>query len=359
VSVAVQRLVLLDGWPLIYHPDGLAAGHLLTLLTSQPEGVEAVLALPGEPPEWLAGKFNLVTQPVQDSVRWRLVWEQRKLPALAKELHADLVHLSGAAPALFTSVPNLLSPVDVDEPVRSTGVYPRLHQAFSAGGMRRLGGLVWPSDLPAPTGGTPVFLVSPAPPFGWFTDHGEPEDIRRLDLPDTYVLYHGPSRPAELRSLLEAYGWVAGSVGENYPLLILGLDEAGRQHLSGLLPDYDLLECVHALPLVSPFSIPWLYWKCSVLFHPATIAPWGNPLRNALTFGKPVVAGETALSDALVGPAAYLVALERPRELGAALLTVIVEEELASQLGSEGMRRAAGWQTESFRQELGEVYRKV
>jgi glycosyltransferase involved in cell wall biosynthesis len=116
---------------------------------------------------------------------------------------------------------------------------------------------------------------------------------------------------------------VAGSVGENYPLLILGLDEAGRQHLSGLLPDYDLLECVHALPLVSPFSIPWLYWKCSVLFHPATIAPWGNPLRNALTFGKPVVAGETALSDALVGPAAYLVALERPRELGAALLTVI------------------------------------
>jgi glycosyltransferase involved in cell wall biosynthesis len=359
VSVAAKRLVLLDGSPLIYHADGLAAGHLLTLLISQPEGVEALLALPGEPPEWLAGKFNLVTRLVQDSVRGRFVWEQRKLPALAQELHADLVHLSGASPALFTRIPNLFSPVEVDEPVRPSGIYPRLRQAFSAGGMARLAGLVWPSDLPAPAGGTPVFRVCPAPPFSWFIDDGEPQDIRRLDLPDSYVLYHGPSRPAELRSLLEAYRWVAGSVGDDYPLLILGLDEVGRQHLSGLLPDYGLMECVRALPLVSPFSVPWLYRKCSVLFHPAAIAPWGNPLRNALAFGKPVVAGETALSDALVGPAAYLVALERPRELGAALLTVIVEEELAGQLGSEGMRRAASWKTELFRQELGEIYRKV
>ncbi len=64
-----------------------------------------------------------------------------------------------------------------------------------------------------------------------------------------------------------------------------------------------------------------------------------------------------ALSDALVGPAAYLVALDHPRELGAALLTVIVEEEVASQLSAAALRRAAGWQTEAFRQELGEAYR--
>jgi hypothetical protein len=360
MSVAAKRLVLLDGWPLINNPDSLAAGHLLTLLTCQPEDVETVLALPGEAPEWLRGKFTLVARPMQDSLRQRFVWEQRSIPALAKELHADLVHLSGAAPALFTSIPNLLSPVDVIEPVRSTGFYPRLRLAFSAGGMRCLGGLVWPSDLPAPAGGRPVFLVSPAPPFGWFTDdEGEPEDIRRLDLPETYVLYHGPGRSAELQGLLEAYHWAAGLVGEDYPLLILGLDEAGRQHLSRLLPDYGLLDCVHVLPRVSPYSIPWLYRKCSVLFHPAAIAPWGNPLRNALAFGKPVVAGETALSDALVGPAAYLAALEKPRELGAALLTVIVEEELAGQLAAEGALRAASWQIEPFRRGLGDVYRKV
>jgi hypothetical protein len=59
-----------------------------------------------------------------------------------------------------------------------------------------------------------------------------------------------------------------------------------------------------------------------------------------------------------VGPAAYLAPLDRPRELGAALLTVIVEEGLASQLAGEGLRRAAAWQVETFRQELAEIYRK-
>jgi glycosyltransferase involved in cell wall biosynthesis len=360
VKVAAKLLVLIDGWSLIYQPNGLAAGHLLTLLTCQPEDVEVALALPGEPPEWLRGKFNFLIRPMQDSARQRFVWEQRRLPALAKELQADLVHLSSATPALFANVPNLLSPADADEPVRSPHIYPRLRQAFSAGGMAHLAGRVWPSDLPAPSGATPVFRVSPALPFGWFSEHGaDPEDIRRLDLPETFILYHGASQPAALRFLLETFRWAAGPVGENYPLLILGLDEVGRKELPGLLATWDLHSCVQALPVISPFSIPWLYRKCSVLFHPVAIAPWGNPVRNALALGKPVVAGETTLSDALVGPAAYLAALDQPRELGAALLTVIVEEGLADRLAAEAMQRAASWQTEMFRRELGEVYRML
>ncbi len=142
-------------------------------------------------------------------------------------------------------------------------------------------------------------------------------------------------------------------------MLILGLDEVGRQQLADLLADYGSRQFVRALPPISTTSLPWLYRKCSVVFHPAPIAPWGNPLRNALACGKPLVAGETAQAGALVGPAAYLAPLDRPRELGAALLTVIVEEELASQLAGEGLRRASAWQVEPYRQGLAEIYRKV
>ena len=167
-----------------------------------------------------------------------------------------------------------------------------------------------------------------------------------------------PVGRGKLATLLEAYQWVSGSAGENYPLLILGLDEVGRQQLADLLADYGARQFVYALPPISTTSLPWLYRKCSVVFHPAPIAPWGNPLRNALACGKPLVAGETPQAGALVGPAAYLAPLDRPRELGAALLTVIVEEELASQLGGEGLRRASAWQVEPFRRGLAEIYRK-
>jgi glycosyltransferase involved in cell wall biosynthesis len=293
-----------------------------------------------------------------DSLRMRMRWEQRSLPAMANELGADLVHLSSANPALFTPKPYLLSPVDVEESSRHPGIYARLRQALSAGGMSRLAGLVWPSDLPAPSKEYPVFPVMPAPPFGWMAENEAcPEDVLNLDLPDTYILYHGPCHQAALHFLLETFRWAAGPVGANYPLLILGLDEVGRERLPELLDAYDLSEYVRAVPVISTFSVPWLYRNCSVLFHPAEIAPWGNPLRNALAFGRPVVAAETALAGALVGPAAYLVALDQPRELGAALLSVLVEEELAGQLSAVALQRAAVWQAETFCRDLEEVYR--
>ena len=356
--MAAETSVLIDGWPLIYQPNSLATGHLLTLLAFRPEDVDVSLALPREPPEWLAGRFNYLVQPMLDGIRQHIRWEQRCLPSLAKKLSADLVHLSSATPALFTSVPNLLSPADIGESVHHSSIYTRLHQALAAGGMVRLAGLIWPSDLPAPSTATPVFRIAPASPFGWLDESAVcPEEIQRLDLPDTYILYHGPCHQAALHFLLDAFRWVAGPVGENYPLLILGLDGAERERLPELLADYGLQGCVRALPVISPFSVPWIYRKCSVLFHPAEIAPWGNPLRNALACGKPVVAGETALSNALVGPAAYLAALDQPRALGAALLTVIVEEEIADRLSAEAVKRVAGWPLENFRRELGEVYR--
>jgi glycosyltransferase involved in cell wall biosynthesis len=358
VTVAGKLRVLVDGWSLIYQPNSPAAGHLLSLLTCQPDEAQVTLALPAEPPEWLVGRFSPLVQPTLNGIRQRIRWEQRSLPALAKGIRADLVHLSSATPSLFGGVPNLLSPADYGEALHHPGFYSRLRQALSAGGMVRLSGLVWPSDLPPPLIDTPVFRVTPALPFDRFVEtRVDRQEIDRLRLPDSYILYHGPCHSVALRTLLESFGWAAGPVGENYPLLILGMDDVGRENLSELLAEYSLESCVRALPVISPYSVLRLYQNCSALFHPTEITPWGNPLRNAIACGKPVVAGETTLSDALVGPAAYLAALGHPRELGAALLTVIVEEGVANQLSAAALRHAAGWKTEVFRQELGEAYR--
>jgi len=356
--VAGKIRVLIDGWSLIYQPNSPAAGHSLSLLSCQPDEAEITLALPAEPPDWLVGKFSPLVQPTLNGIRQRIRWEQRSVPTLAKDIRADLVHLSCATPALFGSIPNLLSPADSGETLAHPRFYSRLRQALSSGGMARLAGLVWPSDLPTSPIDAPLFRVTPALPFDLFVETpADRQEIDTLSLPESYILYHGPCHPAALRTLLESFGWVAGPVGENYPMLILGMDDVGREKLPELLAAYGLEGCVRALPVISPYSVLRLYQNCSAVFHPAEITPWGNPLRNAIACGKPVVAGETSLSDALVGPAAYLAALGDPRELGAALLTVIVEEEVASQLSAAALRRAAGWKTEVFRQELGEAYR--
>jgi hypothetical protein len=75
-----------------------------------------------------------------------------------------------------------------------------------------------------------------------------------------------------------------------------------------------------------------------------------------------VVALEDRRIDALVGPAAYLVP-DQPgknaRALGAALVTLIVEESVGAALGSAARWRAAAWDGQAFSQALGNAYQEL
>lgn len=85
-------------------------------------------------------------------------------------------------------------------------------------------------------------------------------------------------------------------------------------------------------------------------------------MRLGLACGRPLVGLETPLADALVGPAAYLVTGEQEspaqnRALGAALITVMVEESVSTALEQSAHQRSMGWQAQDFRQALDAAYR--
>jgi glycosyltransferase involved in cell wall biosynthesis len=82
-------------------------------------------------------------------------------------------------------------------------------------------------------------------------------------------------------------------------------------------------------------------------------------LRLALASGRPVVAADHPLADALVGPAAYLAPAGDSRALGAGLITVLVEEDLAGRLSQAARQRAASWRLDRFPGRLEETYRQI
>jgi glycosyltransferase involved in cell wall biosynthesis len=163
--------------------------------------------------------------------------------------------------------------------------------------------------------------------------------------------------------MLDAWSWAAGSIGEYYPLLVAGLDGPARRELDGLLVKATLPRTVRGLPVLPLHALAALYRGCHVLFHPSRISPWGNPLRMAQACAKPVVCLETPLADALVGPAGYLIpagdADQIGRAFGAALITVVVEEELAASLSQAARERAAAWSSRGFTHSLGDAYQAL
>lgn len=362
--------VLYDGWSLVYAPNSPAALHLLALLAALPAGIDAEVALPGLAPDWLPPGVGYHIEQFPDTPRAHLVWEQKTLPQIANQSKAGLLHLVTITPSLFGRLPTAITPAGFAANANSgtrRGFYDRLHESVTGGAVGRDIALLWPEDLPVNESSQDQFIGRGAsilrlPPLFYLglepTGLNLPP-LEELALPDVFVLYHGPDNPKAIRRLLDVWSWPAGSFGESYPLLLLGMGDTARLGLPSLLVEYGLEEQVRLLPVLSPGAVAQLYRSCTALLHPAPISPWGDPVRSALACGKPVVAADSPLADALVGPAAYLLPDGDARSFGAALITTIVEETVAERLSKAARERAAGWDTGAFGARLLEAYQRI
>lgn len=363
--------VLYDGWALTRQPNGHAALHLLTMLELHPPDFQALVALPAPPMHPLPETVEILQQPMADTPTNRLRWEQHILPRMAVERCAHLLHQTAGSPPLWSKVPCLVSPAafsqhglfEESRGLRSTWVE-RLRQAAGWGGLARNATLLWPEDLP------PIELDSPTrmlpgvvhPLFQPAEDGagGAQERFRSLTgkaLPETYILYYGPAGEADFERLFSAWSWAAGPIGEYYPLVLAG--SAG--HSAVILTEKNSLAgSVRLLPELPVAALAALYQGSSLLFHPAEVPAWGDPVRMALACGKPVVALDTPRCAALVGPAAYLAPYDDSgRALGAALLSVVVEESLSASLGEAALRRTANVDSRLYTAALENIYRAM
>jgi hypothetical protein len=381
-SRARMRTILYDGWPLAYAPNSPGALHTLTLLEAHPPDFEPILALPALPPEWFSGRFQTRLLPASNTSRGRLSWEQRTLPAIAREMGASLVHLTSSSPGLFSQVPNIISPAGfasalgvMENDYHAAGSLPqwdsgqnkslseRLRQSFSRSAYERVQTVLWPEDIGLLNSKLEPANLKQLPPIvhpAFLSDQEQVLDEPLVDsLLEDYLLYHGPYSLLSTQSLLKAWSWAAGPIGQNYPLALVGVDTILEQPLRQLLVEADLESSVRILPSLPPAQLALLYRRCTALFHPWPLSVWGDPVRHALASGRPVIAAESDRTASLVGPAAYLVSGNDTRGLGGALITVVVEEEMRENLSQAARVRSAGWDTALFQEKLSQVYRDL
>ena len=372
-------IVLFDGWSIVYQPNCPAAVHLQTLLDLLPESVQPVVALPGEAYQRLPASVQTILTVTENTSRGRLQWEQRSLEHLARKAAAQVIHLFDSSPALFGKLPSVVSPAGsrlpdpfVDEPnfykppPVQRGLAARLRQALLLGGLSRISRVLWPADLLEAPADFPVVNLPMTVPQAFWQPGVLPTDWPAPELPERYVLCHGVFDEFDLRLLLNAWSWAAETIGEETPLVILGLDRDASESLSSLLSEYSLENSVLALPELPLGTLAMVYGNSSAVFHLSPSSPWGDPLCLALAAGKPVVALESRFSDWRLGSAAYLV---RPadspaatgRALGAALVTVIVEDSVAEPLAKAARQRSQEWQSDRTRfvRSLGLLYAEL
>lgn len=263
----------------------------------------------------------------------RLRYEQLGLPRAAAQLGCDvLLVMDGGAPIAARVPVAALAPAEHSEP--GAGVVATLRRAAGRAGRSVAQLVLVPGDACAGDGrprrqrAFPPF-VSPA--------YAElPERGRQL-----HVLCYGMQR-AQVGLALAAWTWVDGSLGDTYPLLFLGVDAELERFIRMVAAELDVHESIAFQREFEPAALAPLYHDAAAYLG-VDGAGWGQPLRWALAAGVPVAAVEGEQQSSILGDAAYLAPPGDARALGAACLSLLVQENLADRLRQRGRRTAAAY----------------
>jgi glycosyltransferase involved in cell wall biosynthesis len=327
--------------------------HLHELLEAFPVQAEACIALPFDPaaddPNLDGLDARCIAVKTSDTVSGNLLWEQRALPAIARRVQARCIHtLSYFAPQ-FSPAPVIVSPAaNFDRP---SGFRGRLRFALGVGGQSQAQTVLWPGDLPVPARAAAWRHVLPFVHSAFSRPQSPPRSPE-----ETYVIVPGELDEKALHLLAAAWSWAEAGLGEACSLVVCDLDGARLEKLRSLCRDAGTAAPVSALPAAAPAQRAALFQHARAVLILTPIQPWGDSLLQALAAARPIIAEESTLVSARVGPAGYLVPAGDARAIGAALITVVGEADVEQQLCDAARARSAGWTGEEITLVLREAY---
>lgn len=293
-----------------------------------------------------------------DSPWARLRFEQIDLPRAARAAGADLLFIPYASAPLTSGVPVVAGGWDPG-PTDGGGAMERVRWSLGQAGLRGAEAAVMFADQPPPAAGGIHFVALPPSVGSAFRPVPSPDDqaVRsRLGLPEAYVLCLAPPKD-RLDFLLAAWTWVDGSVGDSIPLVVAGVPSPFSGPLRSHTKDMDLAGSVHILEEPALPDLAPLFRGAQAYLDVGGSS--AQVLRWAMACGLPVAAMQSVRSAAILGDAAYLAAAEDSRALGAACLTLLVEQDVAGPLRQKGLVRAAAFHGDGPLQAYYELFVQI
>jgi glycosyltransferase involved in cell wall biosynthesis len=161
-------------------------------------------------------------------------------------------------------------------------------------------------------------------------------------------------------TLLVAYTYVARALGEDYPLIL-----AGRrpEKASSRFPEYklyikdlDLESFVKWAGYIEEEDKPAVYRGASTFAFVSRHEGFGLPPLEAMACGVPVVSSNSSSLVEVIGDAGFALDPDDERHIGGAIISTIVQKELAADMKEKGLKQAAKFSWEKTATETLLVY---
>jgi glycosyltransferase involved in cell wall biosynthesis len=373
--------IVLNGWFAAHDPQTGSGQYLRALLEWLPRVApehDYHLVLPQSgaqampKPEGAGYQVHVVRCGTSNLAKLR--FEQWQFPRACRALRAELAHVPYWAPPLASPAPIVVTIHDIIPvlmPEYQRGRAARIYTALVTAAARGAALALTDSNasakdiqqhlgLPAAKVRTIYLAAGPAyqPTGDWRVD----DPIReKYGLQEGYVLYAGGfDRRKNLRALLSAWTWPAGAIGQNYPLVIAGQlptpDGVMFEDLPALARELKVADTVKFIGPVDEADKPALYRGATVFAYPSRYEGFGLPPLEAMASGAPVVTTTGGSLPEVVESAGYLLSPDDTRNMGAAIITVVVEPQVHDDLRARGLAQAKKFSWEKTARETAAAY---
>jgi glycosyltransferase involved in cell wall biosynthesis len=217
----------------------------------------------------------------------------------------------------------------------------------------RLLGLVPDKVDVAPPGTDPLFLEPIDPPAI--------ETFRKQkNLPEHFVLFVGTREPRKnIPTLVRAFGLAQRQMSLAYHLVLAGGRGWMDEEISRALGTDDMRGNVIMPGFVPQDELPYWYRAADAFVYPSQYEGFGMPALEAIASGVPVITSNVSSLPEAVGDGALLVDPQSAEQIADALVRVLTDNALRSELVSRGRQHARQFTWTRTAQLTAQSYRRA
>ncbi|HEX9077675.1 MAG TPA: glycosyltransferase family 1 protein, partial [Anaerolineae bacterium] len=302
----------------------------------------------------------------------RIVWEQIRLPALARQYRLDLLHSPHYTMPFLLPCASVVTFHDM-----TFFLYPQVHKAYKRlffKSMIRLSAKR-ASAIIADSESTrrDILRVVPITPqkitavplgvsnmFKPMRTPGALEEIRRrYQLPAKIILCVGELQARKnLATLIRAYDRLVQQ-GLTHSLVIAGRKGWMYDELFQAVQSLNLTDRVIFTGYMPEQDLPLLYNVADVFVYPSLYEGFGLPVLEAMACGIPVVTTNVSSMPEITGDAGVLVDPYDVDYMADAIRRVVVDREIHAELECKGLERARMFSWERTAKETVAVYERI
>ncbi|MCL2328335.1 MAG: glycosyltransferase family 4 protein [Bacteroidetes bacterium] len=192
-----------------------------------------------------------------------------------------------------------------------------------------------------------------------FEQRAEPAQIaeckRKLNVPDTYILYVGSvTERKNVLNLVQAYNTVRNTIA--MPLVLVGRGGEYFKKVQQYIEQENLQQSVLLRNSISNADLPILYQAAHCFVYPSKYEGFGIPLVEALKSGTPVITSNASCLPEVTGKAALYVNPDSVESIAGALEQMCLHTDTRMNLIEEGAKQAHKFSVRNFVHDTMTVY---